>query len=223
MLGVKHVLVCGHTNCGAVKAALTLPASSTLLASCWISQIRDIRNQNVDELVALPPAEQVTRLVELNVMKQVFNVCTSPVVQQMWESGAEVHVHGLKYNVRDGSLQRVVGPISGNEQLPEPDAEFKGDLEGASFAHTIKRLAQALDAASLTMRKSIDSNGRPSGESNGRPSITAAEDPSLRAMLRVAARPHGKEWEFDARMREQMQSHSTFERASREVSRTGDS
>ena len=219
VLGVKHVLVCGHTNCGAVKAALTLPASSTLLASCWISQIRDIRNQNADELVALSPADQVTRLMELNVMKQVFNVCTSPVVQQMWENGREVHVHGLRYNVHDGSLQRVVGPISGNDELPEPEGAFDGDLKDANFAETIKRLSQALDAAS--MRRSIDGSGRPSLESNGLPSIAAADDPSLRAMLRVAAQPHGKEWGFDTRMREQLQRQATFERASQEASRDG--
>ena len=127
VLGVKHVLVCGHTNCAAVKAALAMPASSTFLASyaCWISQIRDIRNQHAHELVALPPAERVARLVELNVKKQVFNVCTSAVVQQMWKNGREVHVHGLQYDVHNGSLQRLDGPISGNDELPEAEGALE--------------------------------------------------------------------------------------------------
>jgi hypothetical protein len=144
VLKVKHVLVCGHTNCGAVKAALTLPASSTLLSNCWINQIRDIRNRHVDELVKLSPSDQVARLVELNVVQQVFNVCTSPVVQQMWEHKCEVNVHGLLYSVHDGSLKRLVGPISGNEQVPEQDAEkFEADLDGRSLADALKRFQGA--------------------------------------------------------------------------------
>ena len=36
---------------------------------------------------------------------QVFNVCTSPVVQQAWDSGQNVAVHGLVYSVEDGLLK----------------------------------------------------------------------------------------------------------------------
>ena len=68
---MKHVLVCGHENCGAVKAALTMPSSNPMLTNCWISQIRDVRNANVDDLAGLDLASQMTRLVQLNVAKQV--------------------------------------------------------------------------------------------------------------------------------------------------------
>ena len=36
---------------------------------------------------------------------QVFNVCTSPVVQQAWDSGQHVAVHGVVYSVEDGLLK----------------------------------------------------------------------------------------------------------------------
>ena len=68
---MKHVLVCGHENCGAVKAALTMPSSNPMLTNCWVSQIRDVRNANVDDLAGLDLASQMTRLVQLNVAKQV--------------------------------------------------------------------------------------------------------------------------------------------------------
>jgi carbonic anhydrase len=71
VLKVKHVLVCGHDNCGAVKAALTMPSTSSTLTNCWISQIRDVRNANVDDLAGLDLASQISRLGQLNVAKQV--------------------------------------------------------------------------------------------------------------------------------------------------------
>jgi carbonic anhydrase len=42
--------VCGHYNCGAVKAALQLPCGTPGQVNCWISGIRDCRNQHAEEL-----------------------------------------------------------------------------------------------------------------------------------------------------------------------------
>lgn len=117
-LGVKHIMVCGHTNCGAIKAAITLPSTSALITNCWINQLRDIRNHHVDEFANKTLPQQVYHLVKLNVVQQVFSVCTSPVVQQMWAVGNEVIVHGLLYDVTNGNLSRLIGPISGNSQVP---------------------------------------------------------------------------------------------------------
>lgn len=50
---VKHVIICGHLNCGAVKGALTLPANTKGLVNLWISDIRDTRNRYQDSLMAL--------------------------------------------------------------------------------------------------------------------------------------------------------------------------
>ncbi len=36
---------------------------------------------------------------------QVFNVCTSPIVQQAWDNGQTLAVHGLVYALSDGILQ----------------------------------------------------------------------------------------------------------------------
>lgn len=46
LMQVKHILICGHYNCGAVKGALTLPAKEKGLVNLWISDIRDVRNRH---------------------------------------------------------------------------------------------------------------------------------------------------------------------------------
>jgi len=103
---VKTVLLCGHYHCGAVKAALQLPSCTPGLVNCWISDIREARNQAAPELAALGSEERVSRLCELNVLRQVFHVCTSPVVQAAWADGQELHVWGVS---------RGCGGVSGGE------------------------------------------------------------------------------------------------------------
>jgi carbonic anhydrase len=244
VLGVKHVLVCGHTNCGAVKAALTLPSSSALLTNCWISQIRDIRNQHVDELVKLPLDEQVAHLVKLNVMKQVFNVCTSPVLQQVWEAGSEVYVHGLVYDVSSGGLSRLVGPLGGNDEVPEdlgaatsfPDTEQMG---GHTLNEALRRLASALggdsnpDARVLLQSlsgkgdASKDAEGSGGGSQPGEAAPRASggggavDDASMQALLELAQRMSTRsggaspEASMDTRVLSKMQSHLAFEAAAK--------
>lgn len=50
---VKHILICGHYNCGAVKGALTLPAKEKGLVNLWISDIRDVRNRHQSVLMGI--------------------------------------------------------------------------------------------------------------------------------------------------------------------------
>ena len=122
-LRVKTVMVTGHYGCGAVRAALSLPSRTPGLVNCWISDIREARNQAARELSSLPPERQVRRLCELNVLRQVFHVCTSPVVQQAWAEGQELHVWGLIYDVADGRLRPLAGPISAETEVtPTVDA-----------------------------------------------------------------------------------------------------
>ena len=45
------------------------------------------------------------RLAELNVIRQVFNICSSPTVQAAWDAGTSLTVHGLVYSLKDGLLK----------------------------------------------------------------------------------------------------------------------
>nr|AXF41552.1 carbonic anhydrase CAH920 [Chlorella sp. ArM0029B] len=107
VLKVKHIIVCGHYGCPAVRAALTLPRKSDGLFSLWIQDIRDTRDRNVSALRKLTGKAQEDRLVEFNVLRQVFNVCTAPVVQSAWDSGRSLAVHGMVYSLEDGELKTL--------------------------------------------------------------------------------------------------------------------
>lgn len=126
-LKVKTIMVCGHYNCGAVKAALELPSRTPGLVNCWISDIREARNQAARELASLDPAERVSRLCELNVLRQVFHICTSPVVQSAWADGQELHVWGVIYDLSDGLIRRLAGPFNSGTEVDETLEGFVQD------------------------------------------------------------------------------------------------
>ncbi|KAG2429546.1 hypothetical protein HXX76_010781 [Chlamydomonas incerta] len=141
-LQVKNVIVCGHYGCGAVKAALKLPSKTTNLVNCWISDIRECRNQHRAELVELDGLEaQVDRLCELNVLRQTFHVATSPVVQAAWDRGQELHLYGVVYSLKDGMIKKLVGPISGNGDFECDQADFES--HGATYVAAAAAAAAA--------------------------------------------------------------------------------
>lgn len=126
-LHVRHIIVCGHSNCGAMRASLTLPPTTAGLVNLWVSDIRDIRDRHADELREYLGDDRVDKLCELNVLHQVFNVCTSPVVQAAWASNQDLAVHGIVYAVGNGLLQEVCEPITCREDLEVYAAGKLGD------------------------------------------------------------------------------------------------
>src|SRR3989338_4915295 len=92
-LKVDHIIVCGHYNCGGVKAAMGEPSYG--LVDNWIRHIKDVYRFHFRELDGLPSFEQrFRRLVELNVHEQVLDVAKSSIVQKAWEQGRKLWVHG---------------------------------------------------------------------------------------------------------------------------------
>jgi carbonic anhydrase len=102
-LKVEHVIVCGHFGCGGVQAALR--GERVGLSDNWLRHVQDVHAHHRDWVTADDGAAAVDRLCELNVVEQVSNVCRTTVVQEAWERGQSLAVHGWIYGLRDGLLQ----------------------------------------------------------------------------------------------------------------------
>ena len=144
-LKVKHVIVCGHYGCGAVKAALTLPAKTGGCVSCWIGKIREVRNKYSCHLCGLSDEKRYELLCELNAIEQMVNVCTSPAVQAAWANETELYVHCLLYDIATGHLTPLVPALTSLEKLLEMTEFHDGvcaSMEGvkALFDDSIKGL-----------------------------------------------------------------------------------
>jgi len=117
VLGVRHVILCGHYGCGGVLAALqTRPLG---LIDNWLRHIRDVHAAHRDELDAIADdGARADRLCELNVAAQVANVCRTTIVQDAWRAGRPLSVHGWIYSVSDGLLRDLGLSVSKLEDLP---------------------------------------------------------------------------------------------------------
>jgi carbonic anhydrase len=111
VLKVQHILVCGHYGCGGVSAALLNQKFG--LIDNWLRHIQDIRDRNADELEKLANVEaRVSRLCELNVLEQVSNVAQTTILQDAWNRGQQVSVHGVVYGLHDGVLRNIAPSIA---------------------------------------------------------------------------------------------------------------
>ena len=104
VLGIRHVIVCGHYGCGGVKAALE--GQRLGLVDNWLRYIEDVRDAHAEALSTLPEGEaRWNRLCELNVIEQVLHVSQTTVMRDAWVRGQDVTVHGWIYSLLDGRLR----------------------------------------------------------------------------------------------------------------------
>ncbi|MDB2613566.1 carbonate dehydratase [Chlamydiales bacterium] len=117
-LKIEHVIVCGHYGCGGVKAAME--SKKLGLVDNWLRNIRDVYTQFKDELDGIiDKKERYDRLVELNVMQQVLNVCHTTIVQAAWARNQPLWVHGWVYDIATGTLKDLDCCISDSNQIEE--------------------------------------------------------------------------------------------------------
>jgi carbonic anhydrase len=115
VLKVKHVIVCGHYNCGGVKAALGHQSVGLEVVTKWLMSIKDVYRLHREELDAINEAEaKADRFVELNVIEQVNSLAFLPMIQNAWKKEQRPLVHGWVYALDDGLLKQLVtlGPDS---------------------------------------------------------------------------------------------------------------
>jgi carbonic anhydrase len=147
LLKVKHIMVVGHYGCSGVGAALY--GKRVGLADNWLHHVQDVREKHAALLDEWPMGEaRHRRLVELNTIEQVVNVCRTTIVGDAWACGQPLTVHGWAYGVHDGRMRDLCMTVSAPEQLQET---YRRCVAGVSAqrAHQADNDVVAADAASL--------------------------------------------------------------------------
>ena len=102
-LNVKHIIVCGHYNCGGVKAAMK--AEDLGILNPWLRNIRDVYRFHKDELNAIEDQQKrYDRLVEINVEEQCINVIKTAAVQLEYKANGFPIVHGWVFDMKTGKI-----------------------------------------------------------------------------------------------------------------------
>ncbi|MFC0183750.1 carbonic anhydrase [Pseudarcicella hirudinis] len=107
VLKVKHIIVCGHYNCGGVKAAMTNQDYG--LINKWLRNIKEVYSKHNGELKMITDETQkFERLVELNVEEQVKNLAKTTIVQKAWKSRELPHLHGWVFDIHTGLIKEIL-------------------------------------------------------------------------------------------------------------------
>ena len=116
VLGVEHVIVCGHYGCGGVEAALGNKQFGII--DNWLRAIKDTYRLHHDEMERITDhKERCNRLVELNVAESVYNLSKTSIVQNKWANGAKLSVHGWVYSIETGLITDLGLSSAGPDNL----------------------------------------------------------------------------------------------------------
>jgi carbonic anhydrase len=107
-LKIEEIVVCGHSDCGAMKALGK--ATSDAYIPVWLNHADEVIPKVDSEIAKLshPPDEKGRRrMIELeNVRQQLAHLRTYPLVKE-GEAGGKLRVHGLYYDLETGRISRV--------------------------------------------------------------------------------------------------------------------
>ncbi|MCE2788437.1 MAG: carbonate dehydratase [Saprospiraceae bacterium] len=118
VLKVRHVIVCGHYGCGGVKAAMGNHQFG--LIDNWIRHIKDVYRFHQQELDSIQDEEmRFNRFVELNVVEQVHDLAKTSIVQNAWEKGQQLWIHGWVYSIKNGLVKDLNVNFGSNAELPD--------------------------------------------------------------------------------------------------------
>ena len=116
VLGVSHIIVCGHDGCGGIQAAMENLQLG--LIDNWLRHVQDVMHNHSPALSRIADETQrLNRLCELNVIEQVVNVSRTTVVQNAWARDQELAVHGWIYGIGDGLLRDLHISITNQNKL----------------------------------------------------------------------------------------------------------
>lgn len=123
VLKVRHIIVCGHYECGGVKAAL-LDKRYGLIDN-WLQNIQLVKTKYASELQAITDERtRFDRLVELSTREQVYNLGHTSVIQDAWERKQDLWLHGWVFDLHNGQLKEIINLSSDDKS----DVQFVREL-----------------------------------------------------------------------------------------------
>ena len=117
VLKVKHIMVVGHYGCGGVQAVLNEDRFGFI--DNWLRHVGDVKEKHLEHLNTMDEKQRLSRLIELNVIEQVRNVCRTNIVQDAWEKGQDLTVHGWVYGLENGHLHDLEAVVTCAEEETE--------------------------------------------------------------------------------------------------------
>ncbi|KEY91578.1 carbonic anhydrase [Candidatus Photodesmus blepharus] len=115
ILQVKHIIVCGHYDCGGISAAIK--NAPLELMNQWLLNIRHMFLKRKSWFSDVRKEKWTDKLCEINLAEQVYSLGNLAVMQNAWKRNQDVEIHGVIYNISDGKLEATGMHCSSIESL----------------------------------------------------------------------------------------------------------
>ncbi|MBC2850985.1 carbonic anhydrase [Cetobacterium sp. 8H] len=110
-LGVQHIIVSGHYECGGIRTAHEKCRHSAMISN-WLMPIKKIEVEHKEELKLLKNEDdRLDRLTELNVLEQLKHIFELPIIRNKIESGEYPKIHGWILDIRHGNIKEIDIPM----------------------------------------------------------------------------------------------------------------
>ena len=105
VLGVKEIIICGHTHCGACASLYEdIDDDSLIHTKKWLELGESAKTSAILSLGHDAPKEDLLRLTEkISIIKQIENILTYPNVKKRFEEES-IHIHGWYYDIETGNI-----------------------------------------------------------------------------------------------------------------------
>ncbi|MHB1423366.1 MAG: carbonic anhydrase [Gemmataceae bacterium] len=132
-LYVPDVIVCGHSQCGAMQGLLAPEALQSLPeVAAWLEHARAIIPAVEQAAATLSPAEKLNLAIEQNVLLQLEHLKTYPFVAEALSAG-RLHLHGWVYFLESG---QVKAHVPGHARFMHLEEAVRKQLSAASSDST---------------------------------------------------------------------------------------
>jgi carbonic anhydrase len=82
--------------------------SNLVIANKWLMHIKDVYRLHQEELETISPEKKVDRMIELNIIEQVYRLAHTSIVQSAWKHGHKPSLHGWVYGLNDGLIDELL-------------------------------------------------------------------------------------------------------------------
>ena len=132
-LGVQHIVICGHSDCGAMKAVLNPASLETMpTVKAWLRHAEVARSVVAENCNCSDDKEALAVLTEENVVAQLNHLCTHPSVAAKLARG-QLFIHGWVYDIETSQIKAYDAelgsflPLDGDKiPMATPRARFVG-------------------------------------------------------------------------------------------------
>src|SRR5262245_46097283 len=103
-LGVRDIILCGHSHCGAMKGLLHRESLRDMpTVAAWLTHAEATRRVAREKYAGLEPAALLNATIQENVLVQLENLRTHPAVAAALASG-RLKLHGWVYKIETGQV-----------------------------------------------------------------------------------------------------------------------